>query len=235
MICRKYSETAEFVRNLDRVILEFDSSEWRKHQLIVKELEQFVYFSEKSSIWFMKVNDFLEDSLSIDSINVTEEVISLNSTISNLKSLLIYEWSVNQTDQGDFELNSNCSNKIINAESQDLFRNLKVYDYLIDFIYVNKEFLIKILNFNPNQDPDILQCIKSIRKTFKRIFKVLEYMVKENRETQNLLWKYKEDFIFKELGSKKQEGELDFVYAIIDDSPESIKFNQNKWNVSRAR
>ena len=77
--------------------------------------------------------------------------------------------------------------------------------------------------------------IRLIRKILKKIFRVLEYMTKDNSETQNLMWKYKEEFTMKELGSRMQEGELDFVLAIIDDSPESIKLNQNKWNISRAR
>ena len=114
-----------------------------------------------------------------------------------------------------------------------MFRNLKVYDYLIDFIYTNKEFLIKVRGYD--SESNTYECINSIRKIFRKLFKVLEYMTKENRETQNLFWKYKEYFTFKELGDKRQEGELDLVLAIIDDSDESIKFNQNKWNVTREK
>ena len=39
----------------------------------------------------------------------------------------------------------------------------------------------------------------------------------------------------KELGSIEQDWELDFVLAIINDSPESVKMNQSQMNISRAR
>ena len=133
------------------------------------------------------------------------------------------------------DLNYNDDTRKINIDAQNLYRNLKVYDYLIDFILINKDFFIKIKTYGNQSDDNVPECIKIIRKIWKKIFRVLEYMTKDNSETQGLMWKYKDEFTMKELGSRMQEGELDFVLAIIDDSPEAVKLNQNKLNVSRSR
>ena len=233
LISRYYSENAEFIRNLDKVILLFDESEWKMHQWIVKEVEQFIHFSEKSNIWFMKVNDLIDSKESIENIQIPEEVMVLDKILKSLKIAIIHDCNINDTAIDDIEIDYDHSSRKINSDAQNLYRNLKVYDHLVEFIEFNKEFWLKIRKYKATSNtPD---CVTMIRKILRRILKVLEYMAKDNSETQDLLWKYKDEIAMKELGNMEQEGELDLILAIIDDSPESIKFNQNKWNLSRAR
>ena len=233
LLSRYYSENAEFIRNLDKIILLFDENEWKMNQWIVKEVDQFVLYSEKSNIWFMKINDLLESKDSIESIQVPDEVIVLDKILKNLKTAIIHDCIIGDTAMDDIELDYDNSNKKINVDAQNLYRNLKVYDYLIEFLDFNKEFWIKIRSYQVTSTTP--QCVTMIRKILRRILKVLEFMTKDNRETQELMWKYKEEFTMKELGNMEQEGELDLVLAIIDDSTESVKLNQNKWNLTRAR
>jgi hypothetical protein len=79
------------------------------------------------------------------------------------------------------------------------------------------------------------EIVKMVRKIFTKILLILEVMTKENPTTQNLMWKYKEDFIFEELGEIDQEGELDLVLVIINDSSDAIKYQQNKWTLTKTR
>ena len=235
LIWRYYSETSEFIRNIDKVVVLFDDSEHRMHQYITNEIEQFIFYSEKSNLWFMNISNMLEENIPIDNIEVFNEVSSLERVLNNLKTAIVRNWNITQAQDGKLILEYNGVEKRINVDMQNLFRNLKVYDYLIDFLYTNREFLIKIRSFKYDAEAKQHEGIAIIRKTFKRIFKILEYMTKENPETQELMWKYKEEFTMKELGDIQQEGELKLVLAIIDDSPESVKLNQNKWNITREK
>ena len=235
LICRYYSETAEFIRNLDKMALLFDDNDWRLHQWIVQAIDKFVNISEKSNIWFTDINELLEKNQSIENFEILNEVLELDSILSELKNVILYQWSITKSETGEFEMDYNDDVRKINIDAQNLFRNLKVYDYLIDFILINKEFFIKIIKYGEKLNENSPECVKIVRKIWKKIFRVLEYMTKDNTDTQNLMWKYKEEFTMKDLGSKMHEGELDFVLAIIDDSPESVKMNQGQMNVSRAR
>ena len=110
-----------------------------------------------------------------------------------------------------------------------------MYDYLIDFVLINKEFFIKVKTYKNKCKKDIPLWINRVWELWRKIFNLLECMTKDNSETQRLMWKYKEEFAMKELGSIEQDWELDFVLAIINDSPESVKMNQSQMNISRAR
>ena len=55
LICRYYSDTAEFIRNLDRMYLLFDENDLKLHQWVVKAIDKFVDSSEKANIWFAHV------------------------------------------------------------------------------------------------------------------------------------------------------------------------------------
>ena len=85
LICRYYSETAEFIRNLDKMILLFDDDDYRLNQWIVKGIDQFVHYSEKSNIWFMNVNDLLDEEKPLDKVPIPEEVYELESILTKLK------------------------------------------------------------------------------------------------------------------------------------------------------
>jgi len=79
------------------------------------------------------------------------------------------------------------------------------------------------------------QVATSIRKVFRKLFKVLKASTVKNVKTQEKLFKYKEEFVMKELGNVEQEGELSLVHVIIDDSADALKFSQNKWTFTKSR
>lgn len=77
--------------------------------------------------------------------------------------------------------------------------------------------------------------VRAIRKVFQKIFRILEVMTINNSKTQELMWKYKEDFVFDQLGEIEQEGEIELVLAIINDSEHAIRYQQNRWTLSKTR
>jgi hypothetical protein len=51
LIVRYYSEKAEFVRNIDRMVLLFDEKEYIKYQYIHEQLNTLNRKMEKSELW----------------------------------------------------------------------------------------------------------------------------------------------------------------------------------------
>ena len=149
--------------------------------------------------------------------------------------MIVYQWENYTYSDKNLKLHYITKYKKINVDVQNLFRSLKIYDYLIDYLEINKNFFIKVKeSYNQSKENDPVW-IRIIKKIWKYIFRVLEYMTEDNSKTQQLMWKYKEEFVMKELGDLTQDGELDFILAIIDDSPESVKMSQEKMNISRSR
>ena len=85
LICRYYSETAEFIRNLDKMTLLFDDNDCKLHQWIMLSIEKFSYVSEKTNIWFADMNEQLEQNQSIDNFEIINEVSELDSILLELK------------------------------------------------------------------------------------------------------------------------------------------------------
>jgi hypothetical protein len=107
---------------------------------------------------------------------------------------------------------------------------------MINFLFQNKDLLILVRKIDMKSlTGNKFEIVKMVRKIFTKILLILEVMTKENPTTQNLMWKYKEDFIFEELGDIDQEGELDLVLVIINDSSDAIRYQQNKWTLSKTR
>ena len=69
---------------------------------------------------------------------------------------------------------------------------------------------IRLRNFSEDIDVDEDK-IKKINKVFHRIFNLLIAMTTSNTKTQQLLWRYKQEFVFKELGDSPEDGELELV------------------------
>ena len=100
----------------------------------------------------------------------------------------------------------------MNKFIQALYYNEKVYNYLINFIFQNKQLLINLRLKNFTEDIEIdEEKIRKINKMFHRIFKLLIAMTTSYTKTQELMWKYKQDFVFKKLGDSSQDGELELV------------------------
>ena len=113
LICRYYSENSEFIRNLDRTTVLFDDSEWRVYQWINKQIEQFVHFSEKSNLWFLKINNLIDDNQNISNIEVFDEINTLDKILSNFKSILSCNCEIIHGAGGDLELSINSEVKMI--------------------------------------------------------------------------------------------------------------------------
>lgn len=78
---------------------------------------------------------------------------------------------------------------------QNLYRNTKVYDYMINFLFQNKELFLNVRRINCNElIGNKRDLVLTIRQIFRRIFRILEEMTKNNSTTQDLMWKYKEEF-----------------------------------------
>mmetsp|Transcript_29160 Transcript_29160/g.33357 ORF Transcript_29160/g.33357 Transcript_29160/m.33357 type:complete len:821 (-) Transcript_29160:2783-5245(-) len=237
LICRYNSERAEFIRNLDRVILFFNSNDFNFYRWTQEQMDKFVHLTEKSNIWLLKTRNVLkgyEDDLY--EFGILEDMQKVKAILNSLKRAMVYRCCIFETDDGVLDIEIQKGERKINVFAQDLYRNLKVYDYLLNFLFQNKELLllvrrIKLEELSPQQS----ELVKPIRRIFYKIFRVLEVMTIENPRTQDLMWKYKEEFTLKELGDIEQEGELEFVLSIIDDSSESVKNNQNMWTLSKTR
>jgi hypothetical protein len=112
----------------------------------------------------------------------------------------------------------------LNKFVQALYRNEKLYDYLINFIFQNKHLLISVrLNKYDEEIEYDQQTAIEINKVFHRIFMVLISMTTSNTNTQDLMWKYKDAFVFKELMDSPQDGELDLVLVITQNKEMMVK------------
>ncbi|CAI2387002.1 unnamed protein product [Moneuplotes crassus] len=241
LIARYHSERAEFIRNLDRTILFFDESDYLFYNWLQQQLEKFIFNSEKSNVWLLKIKALISNFNKeiIEDIEVTEELKDLKQILSELKWALVYNCKILRNDSGEgdqYILHHTKGDRKISFYAQNLYRNAKVYDYLINFLFQNKELLmkvrsIKVGSLNENQK----EIVYRVKQIFRKIFRILEFMTSQNPETQELMWKYKEDFVFEDLGNIEQDGELEFVLKIIDDSENAIKYHQNKWTLTKTR
>ena len=75
------------------------------------------------------------------------------------------------------------SERKLNPFTQKLFRNLKGYDYIINFLTKNAKLLSQVRNQNREEikDFDEQMKIEKIRTIFKRCFRVLEGFCKHNK------------------------------------------------------
>mmetsp|Transcript_1644 Transcript_1644/g.2034 ORF Transcript_1644/g.2034 Transcript_1644/m.2034 type:complete len:685 (-) Transcript_1644:200-2254(-) len=237
LICRFFSRRSEFIRNVERIVLFFHEKDWMFYNWIQDQLEVMIDAAEKSNIWMSKVKSKLINNESIADVNPIPEFQTFRDILSNLMMSVCYSCNFEKNPNTEsWEISQADNEKRINSYTQDLFRNLKVYDYLIDIFFQNKELLImvrkEIETINNKADLEVALIIK---QTFREIFKLLEACTIKNPKTQEKMWKYKEEFVLKELGSIERDGELDLVLSIIDDSTESLKYNQQKWTVKQAR
>lgn len=237
LICRYNSERAEFIRNLDRTILFFNNNDFNFYRWTQGQLDKFVSFTEKSNIWQLKVRNALKNYADdLFEYGIIEDMGEIKATLNNLKRAIVYSCCIVENDEGTLGIEIKQGERNINVFAQDLYRNLKVYDYMLNFLFQNKELLLLVRSTKlEDLSQQQAELIKPIRRIFCKIFRVLEVMTVENPRTQELMWKYKEEFTLKELGDIEQEGELEFVLSVIDDSPESVKNNQNMWTLSKTR
>jgi hypothetical protein len=238
MISRYQSERAEFIRNLDRTVLFFDENDWLFYSWVKQQLDKFVVISEEANVKMHTIKKAIEANTNINLSDIND-LNQLKGVLSDLKEAIVHNANIHQTE-GEIVLVIDPGDRKINSFTQELYRNLKVYDYLINFLFQNQQLflLVRKVELKPNTkttDNSVNGIIKVLRSIFRNIFKILELMATNNFITQELLWKYKNQLVFEELGGSNQEGELELLWAIFDDSEQAIKYNQNKYKLNEIR
>jgi hypothetical protein len=208
LICRYYSERWELVRNVDRMLLLFNEEEWLTFQFVNKTADDFSRVTERCDMWLNDLEDFDEE----DYIN---RAIKL---LVQLKRVIYYKYTIEYNEsEGKYVLNKIPGERKINPFIQKVFRNVKVYDHMINFIKHNFNLLSYVRTVdNDTLEKEVADKVDKVEEVFYKCITVLQAFVLRNTTNQNLMWKYKEFFVFPSLGASEQDGELDFVYAIID-------------------
>jgi hypothetical protein len=207
LICRYYSERSELIRNIERMTLIFDEQEWKFFQWVNSRIDQFTRDTEKSALWLVDIEGYDED----------EYIIRCNEYIFELRAALYYKFRIDYNENGDLIFNHTEGERKLNKFAQRVFRSLKVYDHLINFIMQNMKLLVYVRTCDESKLGETERNkIQNIEKIFRRCFNVLEGFTLSNKTNQILMWKYKETFVLPELGSAEEDGELEFVLAIID-------------------
>jgi hypothetical protein len=206
IISRYYSERSELIRNIERMSLLFNNEEWKFFNWVNETIDSFTRDTEKSALWLVDVNGFDED----------EQIEQVSNYLEDLLSTLYQKFRVIDID-GKLTLDFKEGERKINKFAQRIFRSLKVYDHLINFIFQNMKLLIRVRT----SDVKVLgeterQKSEMISKVFRKCLDVLEGFTLGNKINQNLMWKYMDVFCFPELESSEEDGELEFVLAIVD-------------------
>jgi hypothetical protein len=222
LICRYHSERADFIRNLDRMMLFYDKDDWNYYTWTQRKLNEFVVYSEKANIWMSKIQETMAtEEMKVDSLSEENEITKLHTLLTEIKRVVVYKSRlVYDEDHNEYEVKFNkTGGRKINEFIQDLYRNLKVYDYMINFLFQNESLFITARQIDLEQkSEEERKIIEAINKVFRKIFSVLRVMTANNDKTKELMWKYKEKFVFKKLGKIPESGELELVLNIIDDS-----------------
>lgn len=206
IICRYYSERSELIRNIERMTLIFNDEEWRFYNWVNITIDRFTRDTEKSSLWLVDLEGYDED----------EYIDRVNNNLEELLITLYQKFKINNFD-GILTLDYVEGERKINKFAQRVFRSLKVYDHLINFISQNMKLLIKVRT----SDVTVLgeterNKTQNIAKVFRKCLDILEAFTLGNKANQSLMWKYKDKFCFPELGNSEEDGELEFVLAIVD-------------------
>ena len=134
IICRYYSERSELIRNIDRMCLIFDEDEWRFYKWVNETIDQFTRDTEKSSLWMEDEEEFDED----------EYIERVSNYLFELRASLNQKFEIIENEDGSLHFTFTPGERKINKFSQRVFRSLKVYDHLINFISQNKKLLIHV-------------------------------------------------------------------------------------------
>lgn len=131
IICRYYSERSELVRNIERMTLLFDDTEWMFFRWVNNTIDQFTRDTEKSSLWLVDLEEYDED----------EYINRANNYLFQLRSALYHKFTIDYDENGNLVFNHIEGERKINKFAQRVFRSLKVYDHLINFFKQNMKLL----------------------------------------------------------------------------------------------
>jgi hypothetical protein len=208
IISRYYSERSELIRNIERMTLLFNHEEWKFFNWVNETIDSFTRDTEKSALWLVDVD--------VDGYNEDEQIEKVTNYLEDLLITLYQKFTVID-DNGKLTLDYKEGERKINKFAQRVFRSLKVYDHLINFIFQNMKLLIRVrttdVKFLGETEGNKSEMIS---KVFRKCLDVLEGFTLGNKINQNLMWKYMDIFCFPELESSEEDGELEFVLAIVD-------------------
>jgi len=158
IICRYYSERSELVRNIDRMCLLFDEDESRFFNWVNTTIDQFTRDTEKCSLW-MNEDDEIDDDALIDQVS---------KYLYDLRAALYHKFTIEDDEDGKLVFNLIPGERKINKFAQRVFRSLKVYDHIINFIMQNLKLLTKVRTSN------ILEMGETERQTCEKILKIFK-------------------------------------------------------------
>lgn len=186
------------------MIIFFSEDEYAKSQYTLQELTKLNAQFERANLWNKEDLGILQEEVNID---------HTITSLSNLKKMVYHQHTITTDDEtGILTVTLHESSKEINTFIQDLFRNMKLYDYIINFLEDFDELYIEVrtIDLETLSKHQKSQFTK-IRKVFRLCFELMEAFTVKNKKNQGLMWKYKERFSYPHLGNLEHEGELSFV------------------------
>jgi len=136
LICRYYSERSELIRNIERMTLIFNEEEWMFFQWVSSRIDQFTRDTEKSSLWLIDLDEYDED----------EYIRKVYQYLEELEASIYYKFTIELNEENELSIKYSSKKKTrkINKFAQRVFRSLKVYDHLINFIMQNMKLLVYV-------------------------------------------------------------------------------------------
>eukprot|EP00347_Sterkiella_histriomuscorum_P001628 403371295 len=183
LISRYNSENSEFFRNVGKSFLITDQKTYDIKQAIQFQINQLAHSLQKSSIW-----PFIEQPIP------ENEIIELLQNLKKFKNLFMFEQEIDKNDKNDFKsVNSSKKRKVLKVY-QNIFRCLKGYDIILNFIQHNKKVFQEIqkklnsikTNWDYSQElnDNKINNYKVIQKVFKYCFQILEGFTRHNSKNQ---------------------------------------------------
>jgi hypothetical protein len=165
LICRYYSERSELIRNIERMLLLFNEEEWMFFQWVNKTIDEFTRMTEKSTMWLNNLEEFDEEQF-IDNVN---------DVLQDLRSCAYYKFTLKYDNENDDNIifEKIKGERKINKFAQKVFRSIKIYDHLINFITQNIELFTYVRTVdNDTLSEEQATKVDKIEKVF-----ILKYLI----------------------------------------------------------
>ena len=132
LVVRFFSEKKEFIRNIERMLLVFDRSEWDFYMWTKQEIRKFERKIDKSSLWLQEEDEFYD-------YKYIKDVLGC---LLNLDQALYHQHQVTYSKDNDkYEISILDQDMKIDIFVQKIYSNVKIYDNIISFIKKNKKLL----------------------------------------------------------------------------------------------
>ena len=214
LLVRFHSEKTEFIRNIEKMVLVFNQEEWDFYKWANFTIDTFTRKIDKSALWLNEQDEF-------DDYKYIKNVLDC---LNKLNNAFYYSYSISyDRNEEVYIIDFEEEEREVNEFVQKIYRNIKIYDHIISFI-TNNIKLLKLVRTSGqfSDESEHAKKGRDVKEIFRMCLKILEGMVNNNPENKEILWKYKEFFIFSDLESSPQDGELELVREIIDDNTQII-------------